>query len=293
VRKPNFFLIGAPKCGTTSIADFLSGHPDVFMSDTKEPNFFDKEFSLGSLSLKAYESLFSRAGPEHKVVGEASTNYLFWPPAVTAILAYSPEAKFLVSVRNPYQMAISLHAHSHAHGIEGEGDFSVAWRLQDRRRNRSESHERGSVRQMLLYEDRCALGDQLERLYSLVAADRVCVVFFDDLGRDPKGLYQRIYRFLDLEDDGRADYPLRNRRQRIRGGAVLNPILSVGRRLKRGMGVYRSLGIAQWIYDAASLPSFAEPVVAPDVWADMDRKFVPQIQKIERICRRNLSDWYG
>jgi hypothetical protein len=293
VSKPNFFFIGAPKCGTTSIADFLSGHPNVFMSDTKEPNFFDKEFSLGSLSLEAYESLFSGAGPEHKVVGEASMGYLFWPSAVPAILSYAPDAKFLVSVRNPYQKAISLHAHLHARGIEDESDFSVAWKLQDRRRNGPRGRGWKNRRQMLLYEDRCAIGDQLERLYSLVAADRVCVVFFDDLKRDPKRLYERIYRFLGLRDDGRVDYPLSNRRRRIRGFSVINPILSSGRRIKRALGIYRSLGIASRIYEAASVLSPAEPVIATDVWEDMDRKFIPQIRKMEQICERDLSDWYG
>jgi hypothetical protein len=59
------------------------------------------------------------------------------------------------------------------------------------------------------------------------------------------------------------------------------------------LGIYRSLGIASRIYEAASVLSPAEPVIATDVWEDMDRKFIPQIRKMEQICERDLSDWYG
>ena len=72
--KPNFFFVGAPKCGTTSIAYYLSQHPNIFISNPKEPHFFEEEIPRGIKSLKAYESLFSNAKNHHKVVNH-SLNY--------------------------------------------------------------------------------------------------------------------------------------------------------------------------------------------------------------------------
>ena len=86
MKKPNFFIIGAPKCGTTSLASWVSEHPSVYMSPLKEPDYFHANEKIGSL--KEYEQLFEGAGPEHITVGEASVRYLYSQVAVPNILNY-------------------------------------------------------------------------------------------------------------------------------------------------------------------------------------------------------------
>ena len=100
--RPTFLIIGAAKCGTTSLFQLLRTHPEIGMSAVKEPNFFsrDPEFQRG---WEWYESLF--AGHEAKVaVGEASHTYTkigIYPHAVTRIVERLPEAKLLYIVRHP------------------------------------------------------------------------------------------------------------------------------------------------------------------------------------------------
>lgn len=83
-RRPDFYVIGAPKCGTTSLYHVLRQHPDVFMSRRKEPHFFTDPDHLPSsydrMGVEAYLELFSNA-PSDAVAGEASVTYLFpWTP---------------------------------------------------------------------------------------------------------------------------------------------------------------------------------------------------------------------
>jgi hypothetical protein len=132
--KPNFFILGAPKCGTTSLARWLGDHPNIFMAPQKEPHFFNTDDRQGVTTLVEYEDLFRKAQKEHVAVGEASVWYLSSSQAVNNILEYNPNARFIVMVRNPIEMAQALHGQMLIAGLECVQDFSKAWSLQEERR---------------------------------------------------------------------------------------------------------------------------------------------------------------
>lgn len=141
MKKPNFFIIGAPKCGTTSLAAWLAEHPQIFMSPIKEPQFFNKDVGFPMKSLQAYEKLFKDASSGHIAVGEATVLYLYSKVAVRNILDYNPDAKFIVCLRNPVDMAYSLHEQWFFNGIEDIEDFKEAWLMQDIERGRHRPHD--------------------------------------------------------------------------------------------------------------------------------------------------------
>lgn len=110
IKKPNFFIVGAPKCATTSIAQRLSEHPQVYMSPIKEPHYFNTDTKYNSCrSLQEYQRLFAGVTSNHLAIGEASTGYLYSKVAVENIEKYSPGARYIVCLRNPIQMAVALH----------------------------------------------------------------------------------------------------------------------------------------------------------------------------------------
>jgi hypothetical protein len=80
VKTPNFFILGAPKCGTTSLAAWLAAHPAVYMSPLKEPAYFAADLKVDRPGPQEYRALFSAAGDIHLAVGEASTCYLHVGP---------------------------------------------------------------------------------------------------------------------------------------------------------------------------------------------------------------------
>lgn len=289
--KPNFFFIGAPKCGTTSIAHTLSQHPEIFISNPKEPHFFEKEIPRGISSLQAYEALFLKAEKHHKILGEASTGYLYSETAIPAIRSYSPDAKFLVAIRNPYEMAVSLHSHALRGNYENQHDFNIAWKLQKFRRMGSYVPKRCPHPLLLLYEDRCAIGDQIERLYNMVPSENVCLVFFDDLKNNPGRLYSKIYRFLQVSDIGDTYFPVLNRKKDIRWPFLTIATRALGK-AKRAIGINESFGIADRLIEIVSKEPSMAPSIDDDVWKMMDETFMPQIKKIAYLSDRKLSHWH-
>ena len=112
---PNFIIAGAPKAGTTSLYHYLSEHPEVFMSDPKEVNFFSKEeidaqglyydiFKAGNIS--EYKKLFINANGK-KAVGEASVSYLYYQEVPQKIKRIIPDAKIIIALRSPVERAFS------------------------------------------------------------------------------------------------------------------------------------------------------------------------------------------
>ncbi len=134
-RLPNFFILGAPKCGTTSLASWLGEHENIYMSPVKEPNYFNTDVRIiGRLTDWEYQALFRGACEKHMAVGEATTGYLRSRVAVERILDAVSDARFIVCIRKPIEMAISYHGELVKSGIETETDFETAWRLQEIRR---------------------------------------------------------------------------------------------------------------------------------------------------------------
>src|SRR6476620_1237476 len=119
LKKPNLFILGAPKCGTTSMAYYLSQHPEIFVSPYKEPHYFnlDSEYRF-TFSEKQYLENFKNATSFHKYLVDASVWYLYSKVAVDEILKYNPESKFIVMLRNPVDMFYSLHQQLLFSGIE-------------------------------------------------------------------------------------------------------------------------------------------------------------------------------
>ena len=128
-RKPDFFIVGAPKCGTTSMFHYLRQHPQIFMPDNKEPHYFGKDLIKMSDEFidneDEYLNLFKDAKSDQKL-GEASTFYLYSKSAYKEIKEYNPDAKIIIMLRNPIDFLHSLHSQLLFSGYEDELDFEIA-----------------------------------------------------------------------------------------------------------------------------------------------------------------------
>ena len=93
-HQPNFFIIGAPKCGTTSMSVYLSSHPDIIISDPKEPHYFSDDINNGGIrDMKVYLDCFSSDDKKVNAIGEASTLYLYSKVAVPNILKFNKDVR--------------------------------------------------------------------------------------------------------------------------------------------------------------------------------------------------------
>lgn len=215
-KKPNLFIVGAPKCGTTSLAAWLAEHPQVFMCRPKEPAYFNHDHPKArNESLNVYESYFADAKEEHRVIGEASTAYLRSLVAVREIVSYSPNAKFIVGLRNPVEMALSWHAQSVYECYEDVESFSEAWDLQEKRRSGLCVPPLCRDVSGLIYGDVCRLGAQVARLLSIVSRERVHFYSLENMRQFPLQTWRGICSFLDIDGSGRSEFPILNERKHV------------------------------------------------------------------------------
>lgn len=132
--KPDFFIVGAARCGTTALFNYLAAHPAVFFPERKEPNYFCTDLrTYGEVAtLTEYEALFSPAPPQ-ALTGDASVLYLYSKVAIGQIMAHNVNAKIIAMLRNPIEAAHSMHAFWWSNKLEDVADFEQAWRLQEPR----------------------------------------------------------------------------------------------------------------------------------------------------------------
>ena len=110
------FIVGAPRCGTTSLTTYLGGHPQVYLSRPKEPHFFAmrdlRGHSLDELRRIVRSDYLDRFFPDWQgssVLAEGSVSYIYAPERLEPVLHLWPKAKFIICLRSPLEMVPSLH----------------------------------------------------------------------------------------------------------------------------------------------------------------------------------------
>jgi len=291
-RMPHLFLVGAPKCGTTSLAAWLAGHPGVFMSNPKEPGFFapDVASSRRAATPQAYGALFAGARGD-QLLAEASTSYLRSRVAVGQILARQPRARFVVCLRNPVEMAPSVHGQLVRTGREPIADFETAWAMQAVRRSRPAPRRDDHNPADLIYAEICRLGAQLEAFLAVAPRAQVRFVFLDDLKSDPAASYRDVLAFAGLADDGRDAFPVHNARRMPRS-------LRVARASHRAAAALRRLGLGPGTGLGARLNRLNEtpagaPALSPQMTRLLGEAFRDDIARLSRITGRDLDHWLG
>ncbi|MGG7567242.1 hypothetical protein ACQ5SO_13910 [Rhodovulum sp. DZ06] len=227
--KPSYFILGAPKCGTSAIAQWLGEHPQGFFCDPKEPQFWCTDFpalkeEFGLTDAASYLALFE--GAEGRVAGEGSTIYLRSHAAAAEILAFQPDARFIVMLRDPVEVAHALHMERLYGAREDIEDFEEAWAAQEDRAA-GRRIPRGCPDPVLLdYRGTAMFGEQLSRLFDVVPRERVLVLFQSELKEDAAAVYARAREHVGLPDDGRTAFGRVNAAHGRRFKALSNFILS-------------------------------------------------------------------
>lgn len=216
---PTFFLVGAPRCGTSALSKYLAKHPNICFSKPKEPHFFTILHDLldnPDIERDYLQRFFFHKTAEHTAVGEGSVSYLYSEDAINNILHLNPQAKFIVIVRNPVDMIHSYHARMLKFLEEDQQDFRVAWQLQEIRRQGLQLPKGCQYPHMLQYKEVGSVGSYVQKLIHQVGRDRVHVIVFDDFVSDTLQAYKNVLAFLNLEYDGRTDFPRKGENEAIK-----------------------------------------------------------------------------
>jgi hypothetical protein len=198
--KPNFFIVGMPRSGTTALYIYLKQHPEVYLSIIKEPHYFGTDLPcLDSYvrDTELYSSLFENVTDE-KIIGEGSVWYLESLLAAKELRAFNPEAKIVILLRNPVDMMVSLHALYLRTGNEEVEDFNEAIQLQESRKKNKSIPANVYFLQGLFYLDVALYYNKLKRFYETFEKDKIHVILFDELINHPHDTYQDLLKFLNL-----------------------------------------------------------------------------------------------
>lgn len=187
--RPNFFVIGAPKCGTTSLYNYLVAHPDIGMSSVKEPDFFTHEENFAK-GFGWYEMLFVHCvrdnGEPLPAIGEATTHlctYWLHPHAAERLHEYAPDARLIFVVRHPFDRLVSLY-------IEQQMTHSIP----------PMSFEKW-LPQYERFDEATDYWKQLEVYRAMYPDANIQVVFTEDLKDDPQMVCRKIARHIGVHPD--------------------------------------------------------------------------------------------
>lgn len=297
--KPNFFIVGAPKCGTTALYEYLRAHPNVFLSKVKEPHFFASD--LGSYpcvrTLDQYYGLFADRRAEHLGVGEASVYYLHSSTAIANISGFNPDAKIIAMLRNPVDMAHSMHSQLLYLEEETVSDFESAWRLQERRSRGIEVPANCREASLFQYRELCRLGTQIQRLLSVFPPAQVKVILLDDLIASPRRVYDEVIEFLGLPHDNRCDFPRVNENKRARFAWLSRlarkppPVVRRAfRGLKRAVGAKGLVALKTEVVNLNTLKGRREPL-SPSFRAELVEAFRDEVALLSQLLNRDLNHW--
>jgi len=207
-QKPNFFIVGAPKGGTTALSEYLGDHQSIFVSNPKEPFFFCPEFSglPGPKTLEAYLDLFMPVDEHTQAAGEASAMYMYSKDAAARIKAFCNDAKIVIMLRNPVDIAYAFHSQLLHASSEAEQDFERAWELQKSRAAGQNLPPHVREPSFLQYRNVALLGEQVERYLKVFSRDQIHFIVFNQFVRNTLGTYRETLDFLNVAYDGRTNF---------------------------------------------------------------------------------------
>lgn len=201
--KAKLYLVGAPKAGSSALANLLAQHPQISMCRIKEPNFHCHDFQLpGPKTEQEYLSLFSIT-PQTKFMADASILYLYSRSAAAAIAEYAPQAHILMILRNPVEAMYSWHSQMVFTGNEPITDFEKAIDAESERKQGRLIPQIGTTKycpELLFYGDIMRYYEQIERYFSLFARQKILILFYDDFKNNPILVYQKTLKFLGLDE---------------------------------------------------------------------------------------------
>lgn len=303
VTGPNLFLVGAPKCGTTSLYEYLRQHPQIFFPAApdvdhywlaKEPCYFCTDIAMSEKvaihDRQAYLALY--AGAEgYQWRGDASACMLRSRTAPELIKAFCPDARILITLRPPLDMMHSYHKEVLRNGWEDIHDFHTAVAASDDRDHGLRLPPDTPVPQSLNYWFVSRFATQVETYLRVFGQHAVKVVLLEDLAGRPAATYRSILEFLQVDPGFTPSFRVHNE------GPIESRLELALYRIHSAPGI-RQVSNLLFPYALrrrvlARIRKSNQPAAAaPDPRdAALRERCRPDIERLAELIDRNLSHW--
>jgi len=304
--RPNLFLVGAPKSGTTALATYLGEHPDVFMAPW-ELNYFGTDLTFRTatgapsrIRPAHYLSTFS-SHAEERYRGDHSVFYLYSRQAATEIRYFAPDARIVVMLRDPVDQMYSQHSEMLYQGDEDIRDFAEALEAEKDRALGRRIPPRCRKPFALQYRAVARYHDQVERYFSTFGRDHVCVVVYDDLARDTARAHRRVLDFLEVDPGHEPEFRVVNPNKAVRSTLLRDVLKATApdssptfRRL--GRMVVRSDSARsrtrRWLR-VVNTKERPRPPMDPALRSQIQEELSDDVRRLEGLLEHELGAWLG
>ena len=290
---PNFLIIGAAKAGTTALYEYLQQHPQIYMTPTKETNFFAfegevvnfdgpgddgiKGFSITDLD--TYQAEFQQLTDEI-AIGEACPSYLYLPQAAVRIKQYIPDSRLIVILRNPVERAYANFLHLVRDDREPYQDFTLALQEETKRIN-------SNWEWFWHYIQLGYYAEQLQRYYEMFSANQIKIYLYEDLREKPTALIQDICRFIEVDDTFAPDMSLRPNKSGMPKNRIIHYFLLKPNPIK---ALFRPL-FPEKMRETIRHQNLEKPPIPQEARQQLINLYREDILKCQDLINRDLSAW--
>lgn len=296
MKKPDFFIVGAPKCGTTAMYEYLRQHPEIFMpEDAKEPFYFGSDMNCKALrlTLEEYFSLFSLAKGE-KRLGEASVWYLYSKKAAAEIKEFCPSARIIIMLRNPVDMLYSLHSELFYCADENMENFKAALDAEESRKK--EGYKPGGYLPVkcLFYREIVKYTEQVQRYFDAFGRENVHVIIFDDFKNDTLKAYKETLRFLEVDEIFQPEFKVINPNKQIKNETVHKFLFYSPLFIRKAVRLFLPEKI-RWKMRMAvrnlNTRDESRKPMDPELRKILQAEFAPEVERLSELLGRDLTHW--
>lgn len=294
---PTFLIIGAPKCGTTSLYHFLSQHPQICMSDEKEPYFFcysGREFAFGGPGGEEfarsivtqqgdYEALF-RPVRDHAAIGEATPFYLYCPAAPERIRQLVPNARLIAILKNPVDRAFSHYLHFRLRYAEPLETFEEAL-------NAEAGRVAANWGPGYHYQRLGFYAAQLKRYRSCFEAQQIKVCLQSDLSQFPGRTLEECFDFLGVRRELALDTSSRYNVTGVPRHPALHAVLFKASPWKSLLKALLPAGLRDRMRERLRSWNLEKPVLARQTRLRLVEDYREDVMELQDLIGRDLSGW--
>jgi len=285
---PNFIIVGAPKAGTTSLYHYLSEHPEVFMSEPKEVNFFSREeieaqglyyADFKAKDMDAYQRLFDGVKNQH-AVGEGSVSYLYYLRTAEKIKSALPDVKIIILLREPVARAFSHYLMDLSLGLVDMSFEDIVSR---------KSTDKHAV---LFYQQYVELGlyyEQVKRYLDMFGKEQVKIYLQEDLRYHSDDVILDLYDFLGVDKAYKPDTERQHNtfsmpKKNMIGNLYTSDFM---RALVRNIVPEKLKNIMKgFVFD-----NKPKPVLSLESKGQLQKLYAKDMAKLEGLIARDLSAW--
>ena len=291
IKRPNFFFVGHTRSGTTSLKEELEQHPEIFFYYAKSWQKPNGPFGFESSFKNEEEFLEEFRGVKEKRVGQKRGDYLSCPWAAERIKKFSPNAKIIMTLRNPIDVMYSLHATMlYRETVEDIEDFGEALKMEEERKKKygykvipKKYHPH------MLYRETVRYSQQVKRYFKLFGEENVKVTIFDEYIKNKSSTLRDILKFLDVDEDFEIKHLNTNAGRKYRNRTIHSAVMTNRFGVR---GILRNIPGSAKVYRKINNSEFKRKTLEPSLRKSLQDDLKKEIDELSLMLKKDLSYWY-